>query len=106
MGIALLDEDEISSINEIHEYITSTSLTSPDNIKKLSNLTSKLSNSMESFMEQLKVFAKLNYALFISSCPLFLELKTIICSRMEYKPAVRSMIKRQKRSAIAWIITL
>ena len=57
-------------------------------------------------MEQLKVFANLLYALFTASCPLFLKLKTIIHSPMEYKPAVRVLIKRHQRAAIAWIVTL
>ena len=78
LGVALLDEDELSSINELQEYITSASLTSPEDIKKLSKLTSKLPNSMESFVEHIKVFANLLYTLFTTSCPLFLELKTII----------------------------
>ena len=67
--VALLYEDKISPINEIHKYITGASLKSPKDIKKLTNLTSKLPNSMESIVEQLKVFANLIYALFTSSCP-------------------------------------
>ena len=46
------------------------------------------------------------YALFTTSFPLFLELKMIILSLMEYKPAARVLIKSQQRAAIAWIITL
>ena len=67
--VALLYEDKISPINEIHKYITGASLKSPKDIKKLTNLTSKLPNSMESIVEQLKVFANLIYALFTSSFP-------------------------------------
>ena len=78
----------------------------PEGIKKLSKLTSNLPKSMESFMEKLKVFANLLYALFTASCPLFLELKTIIRSLMEYKPAARELTKRKKRAAITWTITL
>ena len=61
---------------------------------------------MESFMEQLKVLANLLYAIFTEYFPLFLELNTIICSLMEYKPAPRALVKRQQRAAIAWIISL
>ena len=64
MGVALLDEDKISSINELHKYISGASLLSTEGIKKLSKLTLKLTNTMESFMEQLKVFANLLYVLF------------------------------------------
>ena len=94
------------SINKLHKYITSASLTLPEDIKKLSKLTSKLPNSMEIFMEQLKVFANLLYALFTASFPLFLELKTIIHSLMEYNPAAQATIKRQQRAAITCIITI
>ena len=106
MGVVLLDEDEISSINEIHNYITSTSLTSHEDIKKLSKLNSKLPKSMETFMEQLKVFTNLIYTLFTSFPPLFLKLKTSIRSLMEYKPSARALIKKQQRVAMVWIITL
>ena len=106
MGVDLLDENKILSMNELHKYITSASLTSPEDIKKLSKLTSKLPNSMLSFMEQLKVFANLLYALLTAYLPLFLEPKTIIRSLMEYKIAVQALIKKQQRAAIAWIITL
>ena len=67
--VELLDEDEISSINELHEYIAGASLTSPEDIKKLSKQTSNIPNSTESFIEQLKVFANLIYALFSASPP-------------------------------------
>ena len=61
---------------------------------------------MEIFMEQLRVFANSLYAIFAVSCPLFLELKTITRSLMEYKPAAQALIKIQQRAAIAWIIAL
>ena len=92
------------------KYFPSMNSTSKSQAHTLSRLrtsrTSKLPNSMESFMEQFKVFANLLYALFTASFPLFLELKTIICSLMEYKPAAQALIKRQQRSTITWIITL
>ena len=106
LGVALLDEDKILSINELHKYITSASLMLPEDIKNLTKLTSKLLNFTESFMKQLKVFENLLYTLFTVSCPLFLKLKTIICSLMEYKPAAQELIKQQQREAITWIITL
>ena len=87
MGVALLDEDEILFINELHKYILGAPLTSPEEIMKLSKITSKLPNTMEVFTEQVKVFAKLLYALFSSYSPLFLKPKAIIRSLMEYKPA-------------------
>ena len=71
-GVALLDEDEILSINKLHEYISDASLTSLEYINKLSNITSNLPNTMEHFMEQLNVFAKSIYALFTAYFPLFL----------------------------------
>ena len=58
---------------------------SPEGVKKLSKLKSKFPNSMEIFIEQIKVFANLLYALFTAYCPLFLKLKTIIRSLVEYK---------------------
>ena len=77
-----------------------TKYTSPEDIRNLLKLTSNLPNSMESFMEHLKVFANLLYALFTSSFSLFLELKKIIRVLMEYKPAARALIKSQRRAAI------
>ena len=79
---------------------------SPEDTKDLSNLTSKPPNSMESFMEQLKVFANLLYAIFTASFPLLLELKAIIRSLTEYKPTARALIKRHQMADIAWIIIL
>ena len=78
----------------------------PKDIKKLSNITSKLPNFMESFMEQIKVFAKFLCEFFTASCPLFLELKAIIRSLMDYNPSARVLIKRKHRAAITWIINL
>ena len=60
---------------------------------------------MERFMEQLKVFENLLYALLTASCPPFLELKAIIRSLIYYIPAARAPIKRKQRASIAWIIT-
>ena len=103
--VVLLDEGGILSINELHEYITSAFLTSPEDIKKLSKLTSKLPKSMEIFTEQLKVFTNLLYAPFTASCPLFLNINKIICSLMYYEPKAGALIKRQQRAAIEWIIS-
>ena len=82
LGVALLDEEKILSINELHNYVTSAYLTSPEDIKNMSKLTSNLPNSMESFMEQPKVFVNLLYALSAASLILFLELNIIIRSLM------------------------
>ena len=72
LGVALLDEEEIPFINELHKYIISASLMLLEDMNNLPNLTSKLPNSMESFIEQIKVFENLLYALFTAYCPLFL----------------------------------
>ena len=56
LGVALLDEEEISSINEIHEYISGEYLTSPEDTKKLTKLTSNIPNTTQIFMEQLNIF--------------------------------------------------
>ena len=79
---------------------------SPEGMKKLSKLKSKFPNSIEGFMEKLKVFANLLYAIFTASFPLLLELKAIIRSLMEYKPTARALIKRHQMADIAWIIIL
>ena len=52
---------------------------------------------MESFMEQLNVFANLLYVVFAACCPLFLELKTIICSLIEYKLTAQVLIKKVEK---------
>ena len=78
LGVALLDEDKILSINETHKYISSASLMSPEDIKKMSKLTSKIPYTMEIFMEQIKVFKKLLYVIFTASFPFPLKLKEII----------------------------
>ena len=57
-------------------------------------------------MKNLKVFANLLYALFTAFWPLLLKLNTIICSLTDYKPVVRSIIKKKQRAAIEFIITL
>ena len=46
LGLALMSEDEILSIKELHKYISGASLTLPEGIKKLSKMTSKLPNTM------------------------------------------------------------
>ena len=46
LRVSLLDEDEISPINELRDWIVGESLTFPEEIKKLSKLTSKLPKSM------------------------------------------------------------
>ena len=57
-------------------------------------------------MEKLKVYENLFYELSNESLPLFHELKSIILSLMEYKPAEQALIKRKQRDAITQIITL
>ena len=44
--------------------------------------------------------------MFSTTCPLFLQLKEIIKSLMEYKPSARLLISSKQRASMAWIITL
>ena len=94
LRVALLDEDEILSINKPHKYISGASLTSPEGINKTSILTSNIPNTMKRFTDKLKVFTNLLYALFTTSCPLLLKIKEIIRLLKEYKPAAQVLIKK------------
>ena len=51
LGVALLDEDKIFSINELHDYIKGAYIKFPEYINNMTKLTPKLPNSMENFME-------------------------------------------------------
>ena len=72
LGVALLYEYEIFSINELHKYIDGASLTSTEDIKRLIKLTLDLPNPTENFIEHLKVFKILIYVVFTASFPIFL----------------------------------
>ena len=99
-------EDEIQSMNELHEYFAGATFTSPEDMKKLAALPTKLPETTERFLEQVKIFANLLYALFSTTCPLFLQMKEIVKSLMEYKPSTRELISNKQRASIAWILTL
>ena len=102
--VALLDEEKILYINELNKYNSGASLTSPEDIKKLSKITPKPPKTMKIFMEKLKVFEKLIYALLSASWPPFVELRAIIRSLIYYRPAAQAFIKRIQRASIEWII--
>ena len=89
-------EDEIQSMNELHKYFAGTTFTSPDDMKKLATLPTKLPETMKCFLEQVKIFANVLHALFSTTCPLFLQLKEIIKSLMEYKPSARGLISSKQ----------
>ena len=90
LGVGLLDEEQIATINKLYEYVHGASSTSPDDIKKLSKLTPKLPDTTDQFIEQLKGFANILYALFTVTCPLFMQLKDIIRAFIAFKPSARA----------------
>ena len=106
ISVGLMNDDEIQSMNELHEYFAGATFTSPDDMKKLALIPTKLPETTELFLEQVKVFANVLYALFSTTCPLFIQLKEIIRALMEYKPSARLLISSKQRASMAWIITL
>ena len=100
------NEDKIQSMNELYKYFAGATFTSPEDMRKLATLPTKLPETTEYFLEQVKIFANVLYALFSTTCPLFLQLKEIIKSLMEYKPSAQGLISSKQRASIAWIVTL
>ena len=106
ISVGLYDEEKIQAINELHKFFDGATFTSPDNMKQLTKFTTKLPDTTEKFLKQVKVFANILSALFTNACPLFIHIKEIIKALMEYKPMVRDLISKKQRASIAWIITL
>ena len=75
-------------------------------MKQLTKFTAKLPDTTETFLEQVKVFANILSALFTNACPLFIHIKEIIKTLMEYKPTAHDLISKKQRASIAWIVTL
>lgn len=106
ISVGLMNEDEIQSMNKLHEYFAGATFTSLEDMRKLALLPAKLPEMTDSFLEQVKIFANVLYALFSTTCPLFIQLKEIVKSLMEYKPSARLLISKKQRASMAWIMTL
>ena len=71
----------------------------PADISKLAKMSASVPEMAADFIQNLKVFGNLLYALFTSTSPLFKQLKELIIALDKYNP------KALKQISILWIIT-
>ena len=70
LSVGLMNEDEIQSMNELHEYFAGATFTSPEDMRKLALIPTKLPKTTDRFLEQVKIFANVLYALFSNNLPI------------------------------------
>lgn len=106
-AVGQLSDEEVSSINESMEALSNATQTTAKELKEASSkLTAKVPTDSHEFLELLKTFANLLFALFSSSCPLYVQIKEILRALHAYKRSAFKAIPLQTKAAILWIILL
>ena len=78
----------------------------PVDISKLANMSALVPETSANFIQNLKVFGNLLYALFTCKLPLFKQLKELIKALDTYNPKALKQMTKKTCGSILWIITL
>ena len=104
---ASLDEDEVARINTQAEMIDSaTSVTVQDLAKVKKALKASVPEEASDFLDMIKAFANLIFALFTANCPLFRAIKTIVDALKSFSKEARKALNTSSKASILWIILL
>ena len=104
---AALDDDEVARINSHDELIdNATSVTVSDLAKVKKQLKAAVPTTASDFVDMLKAYANLLFALFTSHCPLFRALRTVIDALKEFSKQARDALCTASKASILWIILL
>ncbi len=104
---AAIDEDEVAKINSHDELLdTATSVTVSDLAKLKKSMKASVPTTATEFLDMLKAYANLLFALFTSQCPLFRAIRTIIDALKEFSKQAREALCHSSKASILWIILL
>jgi len=78
----------------------------PADISKLAKMSASVPVTAADFIQNLKVFNNLLYALFTCTSPLFKQLKELTKALDTYNPKTLQHMTKKTRGSILWIITL
>ncbi len=104
---AFLDDDEVAQINAQDEIIDlAKSVTVQDLTRLKKSLKAKVPNDGTEFFTMIKAYANLIFALFSSTCPLFIAIKTVIDALKQFSRPAREAFTTRTKAQILWILLL
>jgi len=80
------DLDNVATINELFDELAQATMVMPADISKLAKMSASVPETTADFIQNLKVFGSLLYALFTCMSPLFKQLKELIKALDIYNP--------------------
>ena len=83
--VDFFSEDEVATINENMEALEQTMSTTPKEIKDVAKIRAKVPVDSHEFVELLKKFANLLYSSFLSGCPLYIQVYSILKALNVYR---------------------
>ena len=104
---AAIDDDEVAKINSHDELLDkATSVTVTDLAKIKKTMKASVPTTAADFIDTLKAYANLLFALFTSQCPLFRAIRTVIDALKEFSKQAREALCNSSKASILWIILL
>jgi hypothetical protein len=105
-AVGTLTEDEVAIINDTMEALEQATTTTAKEYKDVTSIKAKVPKEAHDFLLLLKTFANLLYALFGSSCPLYIQVRAIIRSFTTYSRTAMKALSMAAKAAVLWILLL
>ena len=102
-----LTEEDVAEMTQDYEDLLHASAVSTADYKAARvKLKARTPTSSEGFMLMLKRFTNLQFALFSSQSPLYVQMYGIVQALRDYSPNARSKLTHEVKTCILWIILL
>lgn len=104
--IDFTDEEVAMMTQQDRDLEIATSVTVEELRKSKSKIRAVVPDSAEDFLDMLKRFTNLLFALFGGRCPLYIQMYDIVEALLTYQPCARKKFTHQTKASILWIILL
>ena len=102
-----LTEEDVAEMTEDYEDLHKASAVSTADYKAARiKLKARTPSSSEGFMLMLKRYTNLQYALFSSQSPMYVQMYGIVRALRDYSPNARTKLTHEVKTCILWIILL
>jgi hypothetical protein len=105
-AVAPLTEDEVALINDTMEALEQATTTTAKEYKDVTRIKAKIPEDSHDFLLLIKTFANLLYALFGSSCPLYLHVRKMIKAFTAYTRTALKAMSMATKASVLWITLL
>ena len=101
-----MSEDEVATLNETMDALSNATTTTAQDYKEVTVIKPVVPDNYQEFVDLIKIFANLLFALFGGKCQHLIHIKALISYMNTFSRPAKAAMTQHTRASILWIITL